>query len=65
MTLEEMLKSAIRESEMRRRVYPAWVKTGRMTQAKADHEIACMDAIAEFLGDEHRWQKEGDAHDRA
>jgi len=34
-----------REIAMRRRVCPAWVKAGRMTQAKADREIAVMAAI--------------------
>lgn len=36
-----------REIKMRRRVYPRWVADGRMTQAKADSEIAIMEAIAE------------------
>lgn len=34
-----------REIKMRRRVYPRWVADGRMTQAKADEEIAVMEAI--------------------
>lgn len=34
-----------REIRMRRRVYPRWVKDGRMTQAQADREIDVMTAI--------------------
>lgn len=34
-----------RELKMRRRVYPRWVQDGRMSQAKADEEIAVMEAI--------------------
>lgn len=34
-----------RELKMRRRVYPRWVEAGRMTQAKADEEVAVMEAI--------------------
>lgn len=34
-----------RELKMRRRVYPRWVQDGRMSQAKADEEIAVMKAI--------------------
>lgn len=34
-----------RELKMRRRAYPRWVEAGRMSQAKADEEIAIMEAI--------------------
>lgn len=34
-----------RELKFRRRVYARWVSDGKMTQAKADHEIAVMEAI--------------------
>ena len=44
-TVEQMLVCATRELLMRRRVYPRWVAAGRMTQAKADEEIAVMDGI--------------------
>lgn len=43
----EKLAAIEREMKMRRRVYPRWVADGRMTQAKADAEIAVMEAIAE------------------
>ena len=34
-----------RELRMRRRVYPRFVQTGKLTQAEADREIAVMEAI--------------------
>jgi len=43
----DKLRSLEREIKMRRRVYPRWVEAGRMTQQHADHEIACMETIAE------------------
>lgn len=50
MTKEEFtdrmkLTAARRELAMRERVYPAWVRSRRMTQEKADYEIAVMAAI--------------------
>jgi len=39
--------AAIREAQMRRRVYPRLVAEGRMTQAEADEGIAIMQAIAD------------------
>jgi hypothetical protein len=39
-------EAALREVQMRRRVYPTWVASGRMTKAFADREIATMEAIA-------------------
>ena len=34
---------------MRERVYPAWVKNGKMKQAAADQEIARMEAVSVTL----------------
>lgn len=48
-SLDEMIAAADREIAMRQRVYPRWVAEGRMKQAKADHEIAAMRAIATTL----------------
>lgn len=45
-TAAEKAVCAEREAQMRRRVYPRWVADGRMTQAKANAEIATMEAIA-------------------
>lgn len=41
----QKLKAVQRELAMRRSVYPKWVALHRMTQAKADEEIAVMLAI--------------------
>lgn len=43
--IQEQLACAKRELELRRRVYPKWVSVKKMTQEKADAEIACMEAI--------------------
>jgi hypothetical protein len=50
-TLSDLAKCARREAAMRRRVYPRWIDNGKMTQDQADHETACMDAIAKLLSD--------------
>ena len=34
-----------REIGMRKRVYPRWIASEKMTQAKADAEIAAMEAV--------------------
>lgn len=46
---EDQAAACEREAQMRRRVYPRWVADNRMTQAKADAEIAAMDAAAATL----------------
>lgn len=38
-----------REIKMRRRVYPRWIESLRITQAKADAEIAAMEAVLATL----------------
>lgn len=48
-SLPEQIKCVEREIAMRRRVYPRWVADKRMTQAKADHELAAMEAVLETL----------------
>lgn len=47
--IDDQVKAAEREVRQRERVYPRWVEGGRMTQAKADHELRCMRAIVETL----------------
>lgn len=49
MTLRDQLDCARRELAMRRNVYPKWVSSGKMTPAKADHELRAMEAIAATL----------------
>jgi len=44
-TTEDKRAVLRREIAMRRRVYPGWVRAGRMTQAEADREMAVMTAI--------------------
>ena len=45
----DLAACAERELRMRLRVYPRWVAAGRLTQARADVEIAMMRAIAQRL----------------
>ena len=47
--LPDQITCVERELGMRRRVYPRWVATGRMTQADADREIATMSAVLDTL----------------
>ena len=48
-TIAEMIACIEREIRMRERVYPRWIATGKMTQAKADAEIVTMKAVLAFL----------------
>jgi len=48
-TLDEQIACVEREIRMRERVYPRWVEAKKMSQAKADHEIACMRAALKTL----------------
>jgi hypothetical protein len=47
--MDDMIGCANRELVLRKRVYPQWVANGRMTQEKADKEIAAMAAILDHL----------------
>jgi hypothetical protein len=58
-SLEQKLKCAERELALRRSVYPKRVRDGRMKQAHADHEIACMEAVV----DDYRQGRVADAND--
>ncbi|HLX18410.1 MAG TPA: hypothetical protein VKS24_24745 [Bradyrhizobium sp.] len=48
-SIDEQIASVEREIAMRLRVYPRWVADRRMTQEKAEHEIACMKSVLETL----------------
>lgn len=48
-SLEQQVKCARRELAMRRGAYPRFVAHGKMKQAKADEEIAAMEAILATL----------------
>lgn len=44
-SLAEQVDCVRRELRMRERAYPRWIAAGKMTQAKADAEIAAMTAV--------------------
>lgn len=44
---EDKLREVERELGYRKRLYPRWVKEGKMKQEQADANIAIMEAIAE------------------
>jgi hypothetical protein len=48
-TFRELQKCCEREAGKRRHVYPRLVAGDRMTQDKADHEIAMMVAAGEYF----------------
>jgi len=43
--LFDQLESVRRELAMRRSCYAKWVKAGKMSQTKANHEIECFEAV--------------------
>ena len=47
--MSELLASARRELALRRRVYPRWVESGRISPDQAAHEIQCMADICEVI----------------
>jgi hypothetical protein len=48
-TLAEQIAELRREIAVRQRVYPAWVRDGRLTQDKADRQLALLEAAAASL----------------
>jgi len=48
-TLQQQIDAVAREIRMRESVYPRWVAAKKMSQDKADHEIAAMKAVAATL----------------
>lgn len=50
-SLLEQIASVEREIAMRIRVYPRWVTLKKMSDAKAEHEIKCMQAVLSTLND--------------
>jgi hypothetical protein len=48
-SIDEMIGCAKREVAMRERCYPRWVQEGRMSEHKAELEIAYMQAIVRKL----------------
>lgn len=48
-SIQEQVAGARRELAMRESAYPRWVARGKMTSAKAVHELSVMRAILETL----------------
>jgi len=48
-SIKEQIACVERELALRRRAYTRFVSAGRMSQAKADHEIRAMAAVLETL----------------
>jgi hypothetical protein len=53
MTDVKRLKAALaeleREKSLRQRVYPAWVREGRLTEKQARERIALLEYVIEFV----------------
>lgn len=47
--IDRQIACVRREVSMRRRVYPRWVSTGKMTQDEADRQISTMEAVQATL----------------
>lgn len=47
--LAEQIEAVEREIAMRRRVYPRWIESGKMTPQKGAREIAAMVAVLATL----------------
>ena len=61
MTLDEQIRCVGREIGMRKNVYPKFLKSGRITQEKADYEIACMEQVYQTLKRLRELEKAGPA----
>lgn len=48
-SLEQQIECIEREISMRRKVYPRWVVTSRMTEEAARHEMAAMRGVLDTL----------------
>jgi hypothetical protein len=48
-SVQEMIREVEREIMLRRRVYPGWVAAKRLSQDKADKQIAIMEAVSREL----------------
>ena len=48
-TLADQLVELLRELKLRKAVYPKWVIQRRITQARADWQIACLEATIRTL----------------
>lgn len=48
-TIDEQIACVQRERDMRMRLYPRWVRDGKLTQAAADEELCRLDAVLATL----------------
>ena len=48
-TLAEQIAEAQRELALRRKCYPAWVKSGKLDSQDASHQLQAMEAIVKTL----------------
>ena len=48
-TLAEQIAEAQRELALRKKCYPAWVKSGKLDVGDATYQIRCMEAIVRTL----------------
>jgi len=48
-TVAEQIDEARRELALRRKCYPAWVKSGKLDSQDAYHQLQCMEAIVKTL----------------
>jgi hypothetical protein len=48
-SLGEQIRCAERELEKRRRLYPRWVREGKLNELKAEQEIEAMAAVVRTL----------------
>jgi len=48
-TIDDQIKCAERELAMRKRVYPRWITAKKMSEEKANREIAVMESIIKTL----------------
>ena len=48
-TLEEQIAEARRELAFRRKVYPLWVKSGKLDMTTAHYQLQAMEAIVRTL----------------
>jgi hypothetical protein len=48
-TLDAQIADVEREISMRKAVYPKWIAAGKLKQAKADAQIASMEAVSVTL----------------
>ena len=48
-SLEDQVKEAKRELALRKKLYPGWVKTGRLTEGQAAYCVEAMETIVKTL----------------